>query len=87
MTTAVIHTIYRKPAVRIAMGWANSTLYQKIKDGLFVPPVKIGPRSSGWPSDEVAAVQGAIIAGADEDEVRSLVAKLVAHRSALRQAA
>lgn len=85
--TTVILALHRKPAVREAMGWANSTLYQKIKDGLFVPPVKIGPRSSGWPGDEVAAVQGAIIAGADDDELRTLVAKLVAKRSALRQSA
>ena len=87
MQPVVIRSLLGKPAVRGAIGWANSTLYAKIQAGLFVPPVKIGPRSSRWPSDEVAAVQEAIIAGADEDELRSLVAKLVAQRSTLRQAA
>ena len=81
-TTANNRYLHRKPTVRAAMGWANSTLYQKIKDGLFVPPVKIGPRASGWPSDEVASVQDAIIAGAGNDELRDLVAKLVVQRKA-----
>lgn len=82
MTAIGIRTFHRKPAVRKAMGWGNSTLYQKIKDGLFIPPVKAGPRMSIWPDDEVAIVQDAYIAGQREDDIRALIARLVAARKA-----
>lgn len=75
-----IRTFHRKPAVRRAMGWGNSTLYQKINVGLFVPPVKVGPRMSIWPDDEVAVIQDAYIADQSEDDIRVLVARLVAAR-------
>jgi prophage regulatory protein len=42
--------------------------------------VKIGARASGWPSSEVAAINAARIAGATNEEIRALVAKLVAAR-------
>ena len=76
----VRRTLDRKPAVREAMGWGNSNLYQKIKDRLFVPPVKCGTRASAWPSDEVSAVQAAYVSGRSPDQIRKLVAELVAAR-------
>ena len=72
----------RNRDVRAAMGWGNSTFYQNIKDGLFVEPVKIGPRSSAWPSDEVSTLQDAYIAGESKEQIRKLVAKLHAARKA-----
>lgn len=77
-----IRTLHRKPAVRLAMGWANSTMYQKIKDGLFIPPVKLGSRLSAWPSDEMTTLQAAYIAGQSDDDIRRLVTELVAARKA-----
>lgn len=76
-----VRTFCRKPAVRIAMGWANSTLYQRIKDGLFIPPIKSGTRVSVWPSDEMIAVQDAYVAGLSEGDIRGLVSSLVASRT------
>lgn len=73
-------TLDRKPTVCLGMGWSNSTLYQNIKDGLFVPPVKLGPRSSGWPSDETSAIQSAYIAGWSKGDIRRLVIDLVVAR-------
>jgi prophage regulatory protein len=70
----------RKPKVREAMGWSNSTLYQKIKDGLFVPPVKLGPRTSTWPSDEVVALQDIYVAEKPQEQIRALVRELKAAR-------
>lgn len=70
----------RKPVVLTAMGWSNSTLYEKIKNQLFVAPVKLGLRSSGWPSDEQDAIQDAYIAGKSQEEIRVLVQKLQAAR-------
>lgn len=79
-----IRNVHRKPVVRTAMGWGNSTLYQKIKDGLFVPPVKMGPRTSAWLDDEMAILQDAYIAGKSKEEIRALVVKLkLARKGAL----
>ncbi len=73
--------LLRKPAAFGAMGWANSTGYLKIKEGLFVQPVKSGS-TSVWPDDEVAKVQVAYIAGKSDDAIKSLVAELHAARKA-----
>ena len=80
---AAIRNMNRKPIVLRAMGWSNSTLYEKIQDELFVAPVKLGLRSSGWPSDEQDALQDAYIAGKPAEEIRLLVRKLQAARKGL----
>nr|WP_284692582.1 AlpA family phage regulatory protein [Paraburkholderia terrae] len=38
-----------------AVGVSKSTLYQWIKDGHFVAPVRLGPRAVAWRSDDVDA--------------------------------
>jgi prophage regulatory protein len=76
----VIKTMHRKQAVCSSMRWGTSTLYQKIGDELFVPPVKMGARSSAWPSDEIIAIQAAYIAGLPEDDIRKLVIDLITAR-------
>ena len=45
--------ILRKPEVKEITGLPDSTLYDYIKKGNFPPPIKIGPRSSGWLQSEV----------------------------------
>lgn len=45
--------ILRKPEVKEITGLPDSTLYDYIKKGMFPPPIKIGPRSSGWLQSEV----------------------------------
>ena len=49
----------RKPAVRAATGWSNSTLYSKIAEGKFPKPTKLDPegRAVVWFEDEVEAFQ------------------------------
>ena len=70
----------RLPAVLTATGRSRSSHYGDIKAGLFIPPVKIGPRAAAYPSDEVVAIRKARIAGATEKEIRMLVARLIAAR-------
>jgi prophage regulatory protein len=74
------HTILRIPAVKSESGLSRSTIYLRIDQGLWTKPVSLGPRAVGWPSDEVAAINAARIAGKTDEEVRSLVAKLEAAR-------
>jgi len=73
-------TILRIPAVKSESGLSRSTIYMRISERLWTKPVSLGPRAVGWPSDEVAALNAARIAGKTDDEIRALVAKLEAAR-------
>lgn len=72
--------ILRLPAVKAESGASRSTIYLRIQQGLWPKPVKLGPRSVGWPASEVAAINTARIAGKTDDEIRVLVVKLEAAR-------
>ena len=78
------HTILRIPAVKTQSGLSRSTIYLRIAQGLWTKPVSLGARAVGWPSDEVAAINAARIAGKTDEEVRILVAKLEAARKAAK---
>lgn len=70
----------RKPEVLAKLGLSRSTLHLRIKQKLFVPPVSLGGRAVGWPVNETNAVIGAMIAGKSHEEIKSLVARLIAER-------
>ena len=76
----MLKTILRRPKVSEATGDSRSTLYLKIKDGTFPPPVSLGARSVGWPSYEINAINAARIAGKSKDEIRALVKELITAR-------
>lgn len=77
------HKILRIPAVKSESGLSRSIIYLRIAQGLWTKPVSLGARAVGWPSDEVAALNAARIAGKTDDEIRILVAKLEAARKDL----
>lgn len=60
---------------------SHASIYGLIRDGLWTQPVKIGERSSGWPSEEVTAINAARIAGASDEQIRELVKQLHAKRA------
>lgn len=74
------NTILRLPAVKAETGASRSTIYLRIQQGLWPRPVRLGPRSVGWPKSEIAAINAARIAGHSDDAIRALVAKLEATR-------
>ena len=76
------HHILRLPDVMTATGLSRSTLYLRIAHGVFTHPVSLGGRAVGWPSNEVAALNAARIAGKPDAEIRELVAKLEVDRKA-----
>lgn len=79
--------ISRIGAVIKELGYSSHTsVYEKIRLGLFTKPVKISCRSSGWPDYEVRAINSARIAGASEEQIRELVNKLHLKRTELFQA-
>lgn len=74
--------ILRLGAVLATTGQSRSPHYEAVAEGLFTRPVKVGKRAVGWPSHEVAAIVRARIRGASESDIRKLVAKLHADRTA-----
>ncbi|MGH8503515.1 MAG: helix-turn-helix transcriptional regulator [Gammaproteobacteria bacterium] len=77
--------ILRCSAVTDASGDAKSTLYNRISQGLWTRPIKLGKRNSGWPEHECDAINAARIAGKSDDEIRALVKELEAARTADRE--
>lgn len=73
-------TILRLPSVKIESGNSRSTIYLRMKQGLWTKPIKLGARAIGWPASEVAALNAARIAGKGDSEIRELVKKLEAAR-------
>ena len=72
----VTNNILRLPDVKINSGCSRSTLYLRIKQGLWTKPVKLGDRAVGWPASEVTAINTARIAGKSNDDIRNLVQEL-----------
>lgn len=70
----------RLAAVLDARARSNSSHYEDIADGTFVPPVRIGPRAKAYLDNEVEAIIRARLAGKSDAEIRELVQRLVAER-------
>ena len=47
------NTIWRLPVVMAHTGLPRSSIYNKISQGEFPEPIKLGPRAVGWISEEV----------------------------------
>ena len=76
-----LNPMLRRPVVEQATGEKRSTIYRKIKLGLFPKPVQIGGARVAWPANEVQAIINARIAGKTDDEIKLLVEKLEAART------
>lgn len=74
-------SLERCKAVLKRTGDGRTTHYQKIKEGLFTKPVRIGGRSVAWPSTDVDAIVAARIASKSDGEIRTLVESLEAARA------
>ena len=74
-------SILRMQSVKSETGHnSHASIYSAIHAGLFTMPVQIGQRSVGWPSEEVAAINAARIAGKSDADIRVLVSQLHAAR-------
>ena len=49
------NAIMRRVEVERETGLSRSTIYQRVKDGTFPPPLKIGPGSTGWRVADIEA--------------------------------
>jgi prophage regulatory protein len=74
-------SILRMEAVKAETGHrSHASIYNAIREGLFVKGVPIGQRAVGWPSEEVKAINSARIAGKTDAEIKALVNRLHAKR-------
>jgi prophage regulatory protein len=73
-------SIWRLPVVEAETGHCGSTIYDRIKKGLWPRSVPLGPRAVGWPAGEVIAMNAARISGKSDDEIRELVRKIETDR-------
>ena len=73
--------IWRLSAVIAFTGQSRSSIYAAIPAGLFPPPIKITARAVGWCAEEVRALNAARIACKSSDDIKALVASLVAVRA------
>ena len=70
----------RIAAVIAMTGNKRWAVYRNVRAGLLPPPVKIGERSSAWPRNEIEQITAARIAGHTNDEIKSLVSRLLTER-------
>jgi len=77
-----LNPLYRRPIVEQVTGDSRTTIYRKIKAGLFTKPVNIGGERVAWPANEIDAINRARIAGKTDDQIRALVSELEAARGA-----
>lgn len=77
-------SILRKPEVKAETGWrSDASVSKAVRDGFLTKPVHLGPRSVGWPSEEVQAINAARIAGKSVADIKALVNRLHAKREQL----
>ena len=60
---------------------SKTSIYNRIKDGVFTKAVPIGQRIVGWPDHEVKTVVAAQVAGQTPEQIRVLVDSLHAQRA------
>lgn len=64
------------------LGKARSTIWDDVRQGTVTEPIRRGLKWSRWPSDEIDAIERAIVAGASDDQLRALVKRLTEARAA-----
>lgn len=63
------------------VGKGRSTLWNEIKNGLFIPPVSLGPRTAGFIESEVQAMIAARALGFSSEQITALISRLIQQRN------
>lgn len=75
------YKIIRAPALLERLCLKKSAVYSMMAAGTLPPPIKLTSKAVAWVDGEIDAVVAARVAGLHDDEIRALVARLVADRS------
>lgn len=60
---------------------SKTSIYNRVKEGVFTKSVPIGQRITGWPEHEVETIVAAQVAGQTPEQIRGLVKSLHAQRA------
>ena len=74
-------TFLKLPQVSTITGRSRSKIYADIKAQTFPSPIRLGARSVAWVDHEINSWVQAKIAGKKDEELKALVASLVAARA------
>jgi len=80
MNNNVLPQLIRRPEVIQLTGLSKSSLYNRINDGLFTPPISLGARAVAFVASEVDTVIQAMIEEQPPAEIRVLVSNLIQQR-------
>jgi prophage regulatory protein len=84
MSTNVFYQLIRRPQVLALTARSKSSLHLDEKAQLICPPISIGDRAVAYIKSEVEAVIQARIEGKTTEQIKVLVAELVANRNITR---
>lgn len=72
--------IIRLPEVLSLTGLSKSTVYSRIKEGVFPPSFSLGGKASGWLEGEILACNAFQSTGCSNKELKGFIQMLVAGR-------
>ena len=75
--------LIRKQEILAKLHISKSTLYNRIRFGIFPPQISLGGRAVGWISQEVDQVLIAWVNGHSNEDIRKLVSDLISNRKSL----
>ena len=55
-----VDPMLRTPEVLAAMGWSRTTLWRRVRAGVFPAPAELGPNINGWRQSWVNAARDAL---------------------------
>lgn len=70
----------RMPHLEAALKLCPRVIYMHVAAGLLPKPVKIGPRASVWPREEIETIIAARMGGATDGQIKDIVASMHARR-------
>ncbi len=79
--------ILRASQAQQVTGLPRSSFYSQVAKGLLPPSIQLGPRSVGWVESEIDTINAARILGRNDEEIKSLVMRLVKERVHLAEGA
>ena len=77
----MIDRMLREREVLAVIGISRALMWLQVKEGEFIPPVKIGARAVAWPESEVGQMIRARIAGKSQRQIKALVKKISRERA------
>lgn len=84
LETILVPALLRCEGVTVLTGLVPDEIEREVKQGLFPPPVRLTPGDTtdalGWNSGEIAVVNAAKTCGATCEQLRQVVARLMADR-------